>query len=93
MSAGLHVVRSRRGAFWVTDAAGERVSQAYGDRVRAEAALARLQHAAQQQDRTCITCRRSFRSDGPHNRMCQRCRASVADDPLAPYRVLTEGRG
>lgn len=33
--------------------------------------------------RACLTCRESFRSAGPHNRLCDACRERIAD--LSPY--------
>lgn len=35
--------------------------------------------------RCCMTCRRAFQSEGPHHRMCERCRERAGGvSPLAP---------
>jgi hypothetical protein len=44
------------------------------------AVIAKRDHArptapTRQQERPCITCKTSFKSEGPHNRMCGRCRS------------------
>ncbi len=35
--------------------------------------------------RKCLNCRRTFESDGPYNKMCDRCRAyGNAESPFDP---------
>ena len=37
-------------------------------------------------DRACITCKTMFPSQGPHHRMCLKCRHNSPDaDPVRPY--------
>ncbi len=31
---------------------------------------------SRQRDRRCLMCRQAFPSDGPHNRLCPRCKGS-----------------
>jgi hypothetical protein len=40
--------------------------------------------ASKQKERACMTCRTLFASEGPHNRMCNRCRqvGSAECDPV-----------
>ncbi len=38
--------------------------------------------------RRCMTCREEFRSEGPHHRMCDQCRAGAGRvSPFAPEYV------
>lgn len=41
-------------------------------------------------ERACMTCHRSFMSEGPHHRMCDACRRSTAD---IPAKMLAIGSG
>jgi Zn finger protein HypA/HybF involved in hydrogenase expression len=49
---------------------------AFGPTTLAQAEVRRdaLIREARMKLRPCITCRTEFRSEGPHHRMCQRCR-------------------
>ena len=51
----------------------------------AQKRLTALQNDDARRLRTCLCCRDSFLSDGPHNRMCTRCRG--ASDAGAPYAI------
>jgi len=33
-------------------------------------------------NRICMTCKNEFRSLGPHNRMCDKCRTRQSADPV-----------
>lgn len=61
----------------------------YGNRERAltalEAAQARTDAARKRTTRNCMCCRTPFDSEGIHNRLCTRCRASGGD--WNPYGV------
>lgn len=50
--------------------------------LQAQATVGRLTKQADQAARTkirpCLCCKSSFASEGPHNRLCDRCRGSVA---------------
>lgn len=48
--------------------------------VRAIEALERLKRKAQMKDRPCMTCSTVFKSDGPGNRMCPKCRGLSLHD-------------
>jgi hypothetical protein len=56
----------------------EKIAAALG---RTQAAvIAKRDHArptgpTRKQNRACMTCKASFKSEGPHNRMCGRCRS------------------
>lgn len=44
----------------------------------AEAARDRLERKARSKDRACLCCGTRFMSEGPHNRLCARCRGRDA---------------
>ena len=66
-------VRTSGGRFYV-EKDGWTVSGPHSTKFLAEAALERLEREARCKTRPCITCRKPFRSEGPHNRMCDLCR-------------------
>ncbi len=53
---------------------GKTFAGPYSKREFAEAALDRARRGALARERKCMTCRTSFLSEGPHNRMCGPCR-------------------
>lgn len=59
---------------WAAYDDGVRVSCNFTDRGRAEDIAEKLRRKAAQTKRKCLSCSTVFVSDGPHNRMCDRCR-------------------
>jgi len=51
--------------------------------VRALEAMERLKRGAKVQTRKCMSCASSFTSEGPHNRLCNRCRSRSIYDGSA----------
>lgn len=78
--AGLVIRACGDGTYDILDGAGVRVSGGWGDRAQAEVRKDRMEAEARRRTRPCITCSEEFRSDGPHNRMCNACRTRAADD-------------
>ncbi len=73
-------VRREDGTYKVLDPSGC-VAARYAHRDRAEAkadALTRAPHD-RAKERPCMCCRRVFRSEGIHNRLCTECRRQTAD--------------
>ena len=65
----------RFGGMWaVVDAAERRVGPLHGSPLAAEHAWERRERRRARQSRPCLRCGARFMSDGPHNRMCDRCR-------------------
>lgn len=58
---------------WAVFRDGRKISGEQGRDI-IEEQVARLARQAGERVRPCITCQRPFRSEGPHNRMCDRCR-------------------
>lgn len=61
---------------------GQRLSRAFSQRGNALDHASSLQTRIDElrgQERLCITCRAPFLSAGPHNRMCDHCRAHCDD--------------
>jgi hypothetical protein len=73
---------------WVVAAGGVMLAGPYKSRVAAERRLKTVlavesKHSKPRQERRripCLTCRGLFLSEGPHNRMCPRCRWHHRDD-------------
>lgn len=76
MSAPL-VVKRFGGGYAVFEGA-KRLSGQCGSSGEAEARGARILQARAKERRNCLTCRKPFMSEGPHNRMCDVCRRSAA---------------
>jgi len=53
---------------------GRRVTGHFTHRGHAEARVDKMNRLERVTTRACMTCGGSFRSKGPHNRMCPRCR-------------------
>ena len=49
------------------------------NRDHAERKLEELERAARVKVRPCMTCDTMFRSEGPHNRLCDGCRKRVSN--------------
>lgn len=64
---------AREGYGWIVRKDGEKV---FGRTVRAKAEEARdrFEREARTVTRDCLTCGGAFQSEGPHNRMCDKCR-------------------
>lgn len=70
----LDVAPAFRGG-WVVTLRGEQITGIYPCKSLAQTGFDRIVAATRRQRRECITCGTSFNSDGPHNRMCRRCRS------------------
>ncbi len=66
----------RDGYGWSVCKGGLRVRGAYSNKGLAEAACDRMEREARCKRRPCITCGETFMSEGPGNRMCDKCRAN-----------------
>ncbi|OLF81254.1 hypothetical protein AWH62_00845 [Maricaulis sp. W15] len=67
-----------RHQYAVFNGRGERVSGLYDCRQEAITRADSLIRKGRRSERPCLTCERSFMSDGPHNRMCDPCRRDAA---------------
>jgi len=66
---------SGSGFSWsVTDVNGKPHGQTYRNNADAFEFAKRLEHADRISTRHCLCCDKSFESEGPHNRMCNKCR-------------------
>lgn len=74
--AGLEIGRAGYGT-WAVYSGGTRVSGQLSSRMLAESALERIERARRVKTRSCLTCGQEFRSEGPHNRMCDGCRRTA----------------
>lgn len=81
MSDGLQVLNSGAGnsRWFVADAKGKPLKGCVSSREIAERQIDEMRREAQRKTRSCMTCGTSFRSEGNHNRMCDRCRSSAYD--------------
>ncbi len=70
------VIPSREG--WQARKNGQPVGRAYASEERAWAQVDRLKVQDNLTERSCMTCRKNFGSEGPHNRMCDPCRRTAA---------------
>lgn len=75
----------RNGMGWsVFDASGVKISGEVSAHWRAVEACEKLTSQAKQKIRKCITgCGKSFRSEGPHHRMCGNCRTCWQDEAVS----------
>ncbi len=62
---------------WIVCKNGQKVYGPVTMRSVAEDARDRLERAARCKERACLTCGELFLSEGPHHRMCARCRAEA----------------
>lgn len=63
------------GHSWAIYHQGRKVQDLFGGMSQVEARAHNLEKAAKpRKTRACLTCRQSFESEGPHNRMCDDCR-------------------
>lgn len=70
---GYEVIGS--GFSWcVIDAAGVQHGKPHTNNYSAFEAAKRLEKTAKTRTRPCLCCSNDFKSEGPHNRMCQKCR-------------------
>lgn len=80
--------KARHRSYWVRDARGARVSSLFSSYDAADARRLEIEQKIQlksrQKERVCIVegCNTKLISDGPHHRMCNRCRLH-ADDWMA----------
>ena len=59
---------------------GQAIQYHYGQiKEREERAAAAAKIAARCKTRSCLSCSKEFRSEGPHNRMCDPCRLGAED--------------
>jgi hypothetical protein len=56
---------------------GRPIGRVYWKEERAWAAADRYAKAARSRIRRCLCCTKAFVSEGPHNRLCDPCRAST----------------
>lgn len=66
------VLGSGRGFCVVKD--GQPMGPVRSSLIQAWAVAERLERAAKTRQRRCMCCREWFRSEGPHNRLCDPCR-------------------
>ncbi|MCT4554665.1 MAG: hypothetical protein N4A53_08260 [Pelagimonas sp.] len=72
--AGLRILH-KTNCYVVVDAEGKHLSRVFATNDEAEDRLARLQKKAKTKHRKCLCCRKKFKSEGIHNRLCNSCRA------------------
>ncbi len=80
----------------VFDPAGEPVCRGFSCPDTAARKADQLDHEARLVDRNCITCRATFKSEGPHNRMCDPCREHAPSIDVIGHPVglpIRTGRG
>ena len=79
--SGLTVRRHDR--YFAVFRGADRVSGLFCDRARCEDRMDVIARQERVTERPCIRCRTTFRSEGPHHRMCQTCRTggTAADVP------------
>ncbi len=68
---------TQSGCIWNVCHNGARIQGPFGSKGRAEDALDALQNNPSCKLRACMTCQTEFLSEGPHNRMCNRCRKNA----------------
>ncbi len=69
----------RDGYCWSVFKNGLRVFGPTGNQAQAEEKRDKLEREARRKRRPCITCGDPFLSDGPGNRMCDKCRARASE--------------
>jgi len=81
-----HVLGVKRwGVFAVIGGKEFMVSQWFRYKHQVDRAKDRVEKQARMKDRPCITCGRTFTSEGPHNRMCNECRLEKSS--MDDYRI------
>lgn len=82
-----HLTARHKGGpgYTVFDARGAQVSAVHHDMDRAQAIADGKNRRVRVKARACMTCAEAFESEGPHHRMCKRCRS--AHDESAPAAV------
>lgn len=75
----------------VVDAQGKHVSRVFPLEASAVGAMTRAIRDAGLRERPCLCCKRSFMSEGIHNRMCPACRTGRPEllQEVRPY--ITRG--
>ena len=66
---------------WQAFCDGRPLGQPVADRKWAEAQIERQKRKQKLTERSCLTCSKTFASEGPHNRMCSPCR----NDSVWPF--------
>ena len=87
MAGELRVYR-HEGGYAVFDADRMQVSRVYACQQSAIGMATRIEKKARQKMRPCLRCGSTFKSEGPHNRMCDPCR-----DPGRLPRMMVEDQG
>lgn len=68
----------KEGLGWIVCKNGVKVTGAVSNRWWAEEKRDALERDARRKLRSCLRCRDPFLSEGPHHRMCIRCRQAVS---------------
>ena len=84
---GVEPVQSDHGYWFVRKADGTRVSGLYRRRDQAETVLLSKAKEAARTKPPCLSCGTRIMSEGPHHRMCGKCRHSEAPTFEEPYRI------
>lgn len=78
------------GGYIVFDPTNQPVSQPVTNHNLALMAAERLERAADARanrlERPCMCCQTAFKSEGPHNRLCDKCRRHL-DTDMVPHRI------
>lgn len=64
------------GCAWTIRKNGQPIRATLGQQEQAQSRADRLNREARSRERRCMCCAATFLSEGPHNRMCDRCRRS-----------------
>lgn len=67
-------VQHLKNGYYVVDARGKPVSGRLSYAAEAEIRLDKIRRKEASTRRPCMCCRQRFDSEGPHNRLCGRCR-------------------
>lgn len=62
------------GQGWAVFDGDAQLTRTYSCSYSAAGAATRLERQSREQARACLTCGETFVSEGPHNRLCSRCR-------------------
>ena len=73
----------RKHRWIVEDAEGKRVSGYYQHQWQAEDRCEVLERKSRARSRPCMCCGETFRSEGPHHRLCATCRRGSTDAPAS----------
>lgn len=91
---GPRVARIRSGEYQVVGL--PQVSPVFMVRAEAQkwmrAELAKLPESRRPQQRPCLCCGATFHSEGPHHRMCNRCRLGSTLLPIASIGATASGK-